>query len=137
MNLNPNAHARYILDGKIPVPCEDLLTWARWLEDNTEARIVRQEDVGPFWVSTVFMGLDHNLLFPDSPPDLFETLVFRNATEEDRRQMAATAARINYTGPLTYPRHIAMDDFCRRTPTWEMALEAHEEGVTWAREQMH
>jgi hypothetical protein len=65
---------RYILtDHHIAVPCEDLLTWARWFEipGNT---IVRQTRVGPILVSTVFLGLDTSLGLGD--PVLFETAVF-------------------------------------------------------------
>ena len=61
----------YILDGKKPVPCEDLLTWARWMAD-TDRRIARtiQDDV---IVSTVFLGMDHGY---GRKPILFETKVF-------------------------------------------------------------
>lgn len=64
----------YILDGR-EIKKVDLMTWARWLETNRDDKIVKQEDVGNFWVSTVFLGLDHN--WGDGPPILFETMVFK------------------------------------------------------------
>lgn len=74
----------YILDGKTPVPEPDLLTWARWFAHADADRQVAhtmQEDVS---VSTVFLGLDHNLF--GSRPLLFETMVFYadKAGEMDR-----------------------------------------------------
>jgi len=84
------------------------------VDANDQARIVRQEDVGPYWVSTVFLGLDHNWL-EVGPPRLFETLVFR--TEGKNREVVEDA-------PF------------ERSPTWEMALERHAEAVVWARNQL-
>ena len=107
-------NGRYILDGKIPVPCEDLLTWAQWMEANDDKRIVKQQDIGPYWVSTVFLGLDHSWTDPELP-HLFETMVF--TTE--------------------HGHHASVDDgYFNRTPTWEMALEAHAEAVAWAKERL-
>jgi hypothetical protein len=65
-------NGRYILHGQTPVPCEDLLKWADWLE--TANRHVRDETVCDHRVSTVFLGLDHS--FAEGPPILFETMVF-------------------------------------------------------------
>lgn len=70
----------YILDGHKTVAC-DLLTWARWLDENNESRIVKKDTVGKSRVSTVFLGLDHS--FGDGPPLLFETLVFEGPLEDE------------------------------------------------------
>lgn len=56
-----------------PMPA-DLITWAKWIENRSGDRIVKQENVGDLMVSTVFLGLDHN--FGDGPPILWETMVF-------------------------------------------------------------
>jgi hypothetical protein len=96
---------QYILEGKIPIPCEDLLTWGRWLEEHFQERIVQQDTVGAYWVSTVFIGLDHN--FSDSgPPLLFETMVFKRGTRHDLWQ--------------------------ERSSTWELAREVHLRACTLA-----
>lgn len=65
---------QYILNGKRPEACGDLLRWARWME--TADRHVAQTQIGDVWVSTVFIGLDHN--FFGGPPVLFETMAFVN-----------------------------------------------------------
>lgn len=120
-------NGRYILRGKIPVPCEDLMTWARWIEDCEDERIVKQEDIGPYWISTVFMGLDHNFL-DIGLPRLFETMIFRNPTDEDRREWTARGWKSNC------PPHVPVDDApVSRTATWELALEQHAEAVAWAK----
>jgi len=62
------------------VPCEDLLTWARWFD--TADRVVAQTELpNGYFVSTVFLGLDHNFL--RGPPLVFETMVFPDG--EQRR----------------------------------------------------
>lgn len=63
---------RYVLEGKEVVPCEDLLKWARWMEE--DVRTVEYNTIGGSRVSTVFLGLDHQ--FGKGLPLLFETLVF-------------------------------------------------------------
>jgi hypothetical protein len=66
----------YMLIGQTPVP-SDLMTWARWFEDSRLERVVKQTWVmGELcWVSTVFLGLDHQFC-PGGPPILFETMAF-------------------------------------------------------------
>lgn len=51
---------KYILVGQTPVPCDDLLEWARWFE--TFDNRVMLSEVGPYTVSTIFLGLDFNHL---------------------------------------------------------------------------
>lgn len=65
----------YKLIGKLPVPCSDLLEWAAWRTDNENACIVKQDHVGPLFVSTVFLSLDHNYS-GEGDPLLFETMIF-------------------------------------------------------------
>jgi hypothetical protein len=62
----------YILIGQTPVLEPDLLTWAEWFEHSE--RHVMETFVGPFRVSTVFLGLDHS--FSGGRPILFETMTF-------------------------------------------------------------
>ena len=88
---------KYILDGHEPVPV-DLMTWARWFEDNRDKRRVAATDIfpGKLWVSTVFLGIDHG--FGMGPPLLFETMVFDESGN---------------------------DDDCERYTTWEEAEAGH------------
>jgi hypothetical protein len=67
----------YILVGQTPVPCE-LLEWARAFEDGEQRRVALWKR-GPVRVSTVFLGLDHNManyFGSCDEPHLFETMVF-------------------------------------------------------------
>lgn len=72
---------RYILEGKKPVPCEDLMEWAIWYETgNTNVTF----DILPDGteISTVFLALDQHPFFireaeiEDYKPLIFETMVF-------------------------------------------------------------
>lgn len=57
---------RYILEGRNPVPVDDVVKWARWFE--TAERRVCVTMVGRVEVSTFFIGVDAHVLF--------ETMVF-------------------------------------------------------------
>lgn len=63
----------YILADRVPVPA-DLHTWGLFMNDDANV-IVKQEDIGALWVSTVFLGLDHNFSCK-GPPLVFETKIF-------------------------------------------------------------
>jgi len=63
---------KYILDGKVPVPCDDVLSWGK--EYEKQDRKVAQNKIGDANISTVFLALDHN--WGEGPPILFETMVF-------------------------------------------------------------
>lgn len=65
---------KYILRDRQVVPVHDLFEWAEWFE-KMENRRVAKTKVWPFWVSTVFLSLDHNFSM-QGPPILFETMVF-------------------------------------------------------------
>jgi len=62
---------QYILNGKTPVKCNDLIKWAKQMEGKN--RIVEQSQFGKVKVSTVFLGLDYS--FGEEKPILYETLV--------------------------------------------------------------
>jgi hypothetical protein len=56
----------------------DLLTWARFME--AKQRIIAQEYLsGDYWLSTVFLGLDHGC-GPRGPQLWFETMIFEPPT---------------------------------------------------------
>ena len=92
---------KYILDGKIPVPCDDLLTWGRWMQ--FADRHVAKNEIGDLWVSTVFLGLDHQ--WGNGSPLLFETMIFGDDKWEDYQE---------------------------RCSTWEQAEAQHKRGVQFA-----
>ena len=96
----------YILVDKIPVPCDDVIEWAQWMENAD--RHVCSTNVGGYRVSTVFLGL--RVSMGDNPP-LFETLSF-----------AADSASQE---PLT-PALLGIQ---ARYRTWKEAEEGHEKIV--------
>lgn len=59
--------------------------WVDLMDDREGYRRVAQDVVGPYWVSTVWLGLDHNHC-PGGPPLIFETMVF--AGEDDNERFA-------------------------------------------------
>jgi hypothetical protein len=66
----------YILEGQT-VRKASFFEWAQWLEQNGASRTLAQDHIKTdVLVSTVFLGLDHNLLKHGDAPLLFETLVF-------------------------------------------------------------
>lgn len=72
-----NPLGMYVLDEQgEPVPEPDTVQWGQWLEATTEtrARTLAETTVGPYWVSTVFLALDHS--FGGGPPVLWETMIF-------------------------------------------------------------
>lgn len=81
---------RYILDeAGQPVPCPDLMTWARWMEENGAGpvRIVARTLFPELkaMVSTVFLGIDY--AFQGGPPLIFESMLFvENLGGEDQRR---------------------------------------------------
>lgn len=66
-------HHKYILVDRKPVPEPDTIKWAQWFENFDNRRL---------YVSTVFLGLDHNWE-GEGRPILFETMVFRNKSGEE------------------------------------------------------
>ena len=100
----------YRLEGHQPVPTDQAgVGWAR----------VRLTRAGPYRVSTVFLGYDHN--FPhEGPPVLFETMTFHNIRPGD---------------PL-HPGG-SVDNPCDgRSCTWNEAETIHQEAVDWLRENL-
>lgn len=65
----------YILKNKIPVLEPNILKWAKWAEANWYKRVVAQDYIGNYEVSTIFLGIDHNF-WDNNKPLLFETMIF-------------------------------------------------------------
>lgn len=65
---------KYRRDGT-PYPDTEagLLEWAQDISDFSK-KLVKQERVGRFWISTVWLGLDHS--FGYGEPKIFESMVF-------------------------------------------------------------
>lgn len=98
----------YKLDkNKNSIPCE-MIEWAEQRAEmrKTNTKHVNDENVYGHRVSTVWLGLNHNL---DGiiPPLLFETMVFEGES--------------------------MMEIYCKLYPTWEMAEEGHKQAVEWVK----
>ena len=107
--MNPLTHlvknaGFYFLDGKTPVATDDVLVWAEHMENCSNS--VAFSTIGAIEVSTVFLGIDANSMFPGAQPVLFETMVFG--------------------GPLDLDRD--------RYSTWEAAEEGHKHMVQKVRD---
>jgi hypothetical protein len=74
------------------VPCPDIILWGTWFEDSRKTRIVAQDQVGDYWVSTVFLGIDHSFSpwGKRGPPILFETMIFLEENEGETQVRYAT-----------------------------------------------
>lgn len=55
-------------------PISDVLAWGKKLEDIEYKRVAKTTLPDGTWVSTVWLGLDHQ--YGDGPPLIFETMVF-------------------------------------------------------------
>src|SRR5216684_6969799 len=92
-------HDHYILMGHVPVVEPDFMTWVRWVE-GADRRVAITHLPGEVWVSTVFLGLDHNFGLKGDAL-VFETMIFGG-------------------------EH---DGYQTRSATWNAALEHHRVAV--------
>jgi hypothetical protein len=88
-------------------PIDSFLKWAELISQDTEQRVARTT-IGPYQVSTVWMGIDHNYFCP-GPPLIFETAIF--------------------TADRSMP-------YCQRHATLESAQEGHNGAVRVAEQIM-
>ena|SRR5258708_4614514 len=71
---------KYCLDaGGEPVPVDNMSDWAKWYE-NTELRRIAETTLGKLWISTVFLGIDHNFS-GSGDPVLWEVMIFCGSDE--------------------------------------------------------
>jgi hypothetical protein len=116
----PRFNDKYILDGHTPVECPDLILWATWFEDTRKSRIVQQDQIGEYWVSTVFLGLDHGYgyLREGGPPKAYRPILFETMTFIGNPKNRKRDSR----GKL---RPDIESDGCDRYATWDEALAGH------------
>jgi hypothetical protein len=89
MEVHSDMSDRYILHGTEVVPEPDLMAWGKWMEE--AERLVRSTEIQGIYVSTVFLGLDHN--FGGGPPLVFETMVFDKNDEGGYCERCSTWAQ--------------------------------------------
>lgn len=90
----------YTLDeNKNVIPTDDILKWGEFRE-NYDNMIIKQDTIKEFFVSTVFLGIDHG--FGNSrKPVVFETMIFP-------------------------PESKSMEVFCRRYTNYRRAVLGHK-----------
>jgi len=108
----PNPIRHYTLNPDYTVKPVDMLEWARWFEKAKQKRVVKQQTVNGYLVSTVFLGLDHNFT-AQGPPLIFETMVFPNK-----------------------PRRSYAELYCDRYSTWDEAIVGHAKAVAAAKKEV-
>jgi hypothetical protein len=78
----------YILNNNNkPIPAS-IIEAADWLEEGSDRRTVKRDEIGDITVSTVFLGLDHSWT-PGGKPVLWETMIFGG--EHDQYQERYTS----------------------------------------------
>ena len=78
----------YILDNNNkPIPAS-ITEAGDWLEEGSDRRTVKRDEIGDILVSTVFLGLDHAWT-PGGKPVLWETMIFGG--EHDQYQERYTS----------------------------------------------
>lgn len=97
-NKVPVEAGMYTLNGHEPVPCTDIRDWGQCFQ--SKDRIVAQTKLGKYFVSTVFLGVDHSWGL-GRKPILFETMVFGGDDNLDH-------------------------DWTKRYRTWDEAEAGHE-----------
>ena len=88
-------------DGQMPTP------------EGKNPKVVKQEHVGDYFISTVLLGLDHS--FGSGPPLIFETMIFNQS--DDAKELG----------------NDWLDTYCERYSTKEQALEGHQVAVEYAK----
>lgn len=102
----------YRRDGTLyPEGMEGLLQWARDYEDFLK-RHVKKDRVGRFFISTVWLGLDHSFCFHSNSdcgcrPLIFETMVF-----DRRHARLVTFCGVKRRSPkiMFHDRYSSLDD---------------------------
>ena len=101
---------KYIeVDGK-PVRISDPKKWEEFMSDPDARRVASTQLKCGDWISTVFLGLDHNFA-GSGPPMLYETMWFGRTPDDDDDLMVTTP--------------IGREKGQTRTATREQALGAH------------
>jgi hypothetical protein len=125
-------NGRYMLqdDGETPIAVDDLFVWGRWLEDQRGRRVMQTRLGWPtysytYFLSTVFLGLDHN--FAAGPPVLWETMIFRQRRRDGtpprfRFQRARPRFRRSCRRPTD---HLGFDEWQDRYTSFADAISGH------------
>jgi hypothetical protein len=99
----------FILDEKHKLKQVEALEWAKWIEEDNNRRIVKQDHLmNGYFVSTVFLGLNHNFFGKSKQPLVFETIVFK---------------------PFNPFAQFPTEEHMERYSTWQKAFNGHRRAV--------
>jgi hypothetical protein len=113
----------YILDEEgNPVITEDVLEWGRMMDD--PARIVAQDTMGEYYISTVFIGVDTLSDFWGVDPLLWETAVWKGNTV---KRYSSKEAAIDGHIDLVVWATMQEDDDGEETPAEEAEADEQQE----------
>lgn len=99
----------YKLDeNKNAIPCSTK-EWGEQREEMSKnnTKHVAEETIGDYWISTVWLGLDHQW-HDYGAPLIYETMVFESKNK-------------------------AYEIYCKRYSTWNQAEEGHKKAVEWVK----
>jgi len=74
-----------------PIEVEDVIEWARWFESAN--RHLARDVIGDVLVSTIFLGIDHNLVGA-GPPLLWETMIFGGPHDQYQERYSSRASAL-------------------------------------------
>lgn len=77
-------------------------------DENFETKVLQQEYVGEAFLSTIFLGLDHNF-HEEGPPILFETMIFGGP--QDGEQVRSTT----YVKAMSHHYRLKEELLCTRS----------------------
>lgn len=106
----------YNLIGKLVIPVANVEEWVTGFGHRVDLT-----EIGPIMVSTVFLGIDHNLFAEGEAPILFETMMYLN--DPDAKAALTVADR-----PAEFL------DYLQRCGTWDEAEQQHSKAVEYAKE---
>lgn len=113
--MNPKALEIYaILNEKHEITQVTMNQWAKWFAETTNRRVA-ETSIPPYYISTVFLGIDHGFWEKSL---WFETMIFIHGKNKDI---------------LEDP---SFQNYQERYETWEEALEGHEKAVQLVKEKL-
>src|SRR5258708_26973452 len=86
-------HDKYILDANHQLVAVSLMEWAQWFERDSHRRVA-EDTIDGYYVSTVFLGLDHS--FSGTLPLVFETMIFAEGGDRKSTRLNSSHQIISY-----------------------------------------
>jgi hypothetical protein len=106
----------------------ELMEWARLLDDH-DYKIIKQETVGRYFISTVWLGLNHNWI-REGLPLIFETMIFHENKESfSEEDPFGDYIERYYTEEEALSCHEALVNKIKQFLEEEKAMDSQQEGL--------